>query len=149
MMYSFSLAQNCKYQVIINSENLKQSGKFELTITNADIKSFKIPKEINLCNMRLIDFEIFNKNTQVFEKINLVNKDIDCFDLKDKLLKLRPDKTYVYTIDIKSDFKVLQSTDFFETLNNETYRFKISFPLGDYVKCGASNNLKTDWIYKN
>lgn len=149
MIYSFALAQNCKYQLTINSENLKETGKFKLTIKNTDSQSFKIPKKINLCNMRLIDLEIFNEDTQSFEKMNLAKKDIDCFDFKDKSIKLRPAKINVYTLDIKSDFAVLQSTDFFETFNDRKYRFKISFSLDTYAHCGESNNVVTDWIYKN
>lgn len=149
MIYSFALAQNCKYQLTINSENLKETGKFKLTIKNTDSQSFKIPKKINLCNMRLIDLEIFNEDTQSFEKMNLAKKDIDCFDFKDKSIKLRPAKINVYTVDIKSDFAVLQSTDFFETFNDRKYRFKISFSLDTYAHCGESNNVVTDWIYKN
>ena len=149
MIYSFALAQNCKYQLTINSENLKETGKFKLTIKNTDSQSLKIPKKINLCNMRLIDLEIFNEDTQSFEKMNLAKKDIDCFDFKDKSIKLRPAKINVYTVDIKSDFAVLQSTDFFETFNDRKYRFKISFSLDTYAHCGESNNVVTDWIYKN
>ena len=149
MIYSFSFAQNCRYQVAINSENLKAPGKFKLTIVNTDSQSFKIPKKINLCNMRLIDLEIFNEDTQSFEKMNLAKKDIDCLDFKDKSIKLRPAKINVYTVDIKSDFAVLQSTDFFETFNDRKYRFKISFSLDTYAHCGESNNVVTDWIYKN
>ncbi|MCW3169698.1 hypothetical protein OMO38_14325 [Chryseobacterium sp. 09-1422] len=99
--------------------------------------------------MRLIDLEIFNEDTQSFEKMNLAKKDIDCFDFKDKSIKLRPAKINVYTVDIKSDFAVLQSTDFFETFNDRKYRFKISFSLDTYAHCGESNNVVTDWIYKN
>jgi hypothetical protein len=149
MSCSFAFAQNCKYQLTINSENLKEKGKFKLTIKNTDSQSFKIPKKINLCNMRLIDLEIFNEDTQSFEKMNLAKKDIDCFDFKDKSIKLRPAKINVYTLDIKSDFAVLQSTDFFETFNDRKYRFKISFSLDTYAHCGESNNVVTDWIYKN
>jgi len=149
MIYSFSFAQNCEYQVIINSENLKETGKFKLTILSRDTEPFKIPKQINLCNIRLTDLEIYNKTKEAFEKMKLANKDIDCFTFKDKVIKLKSDKTKVYTVDIKSDFETLQETNFFKTLDNEKYRLKISFPLGSYVQCGASNNVKTDWIYKN
>ncbi|WP_131725478.1 MULTISPECIES: hypothetical protein [unclassified Chryseobacterium] len=149
MIYSSSFAQNCTYQVAINSENLKGTGKFKLTIKNTDSQSFKIPKKINLCNMRLIDLEMYNESKKSFEKINLAKKDIDCFDFKDKSIKLKPAKANIYTVDIKSDLAVLQSTDFFETFNDRKYRFKISFPLDSYARCGESNKLITDWVYKN
>lgn len=149
MSCSFAFAQNCKYQISITSDNLKETGKFKLAIKNTDSQSFKIPEKINLCNMRLIDLEVYNESNKTFEKINLAKKDIDCFDFKDKSINLRPAKTNFYTVDIKSDFTVLQSTDFFETFNDRKYRFKISFPLDSYVRCGESNKLITDWIYKN
>ena len=149
MIYSFSLAQICKYQVAFNSENLKQTGKFKLTLKNIDSIFFKIPKEINFCNMRLEDLEFYNENTRSFERMNLANKDIDCFTYKDKNIKLKPNKIYVYHVNIKSDFEVIQSSNFFEIFNDRKYRFKISFYLDTYIQCGESNRLVTDWIYKN
>ncbi|WP_263004617.1 hypothetical protein [Chryseobacterium edaphi] len=99
--------------------------------------------------MRLIDLEIFNEDTQSFEKMNLAKKDIDCFTYKDKDFKLKPNKNYVYEVNIKSDFEVMQSTKFFEVFNDRKYRFKISFSLDTYAHCGESNNVVTNWIYKN
>lgn len=149
IIYGFAFTQNCNYQISIQSENLKETGKFTLNIKNTDTKSFKIRKEIGLCNMRLIDLEFFNEKTKFFEKTNVANKDVDCFTYKDKDFRLKPSKTYVYNIDIKSDFEVLQNTKFFETSNDKKYRFKISFTLDTYDQCGESNNIVTDWIYKN
>jgi len=62
---------------------------------------------------------------------------------------LKPNKTYIYDVNIKSDFEVLQGDRFFDTFNDRKYRFKISFPLESYSQCGESNQLITDWIYKN
>ncbi|MBW7676862.1 hypothetical protein [Chryseobacterium chendengshani] len=145
----FVFAQNCKYLVTVNADNLKETGKFKLMLKNIDGKFFKIPKEINFCNMRLVDLEFYNEITQSFKKMELSNKDIDCFTYKDKDIKLKPNKIYVYNVNIKSDFEVIQSSKFFEIFNDRKYRFKISFYLDSYIQCGESNRLVTDWIYKN
>lgn len=145
MIYSFSFAQNCKYQVTINSENLKEKGKFKLTIVNTDSQSFQIPIKINLCNMRLVDLEFFNDATQTFEKKTLSNKDIDCFK-PDIMKKLKPNKTFIYTVNMQSDLDVIERINFFKDHKNSKYRFKISFAINNYKNCGA---LNTDWIYKN
>lgn len=145
----FAFAQKCNYQTAVNTENLKQTGKFKLLIKNNNDKSFRIPKEVNFCNMRITELELYNEKAQSFEAFSLAKKDIDCFTYKNKLLNLKLGKTYIYDIDIKSDFDVLQSNKFFETLNDKKYRFKISFFLGSDEECGDSNVLITGWIYKN
>lgn len=145
----FAFAQKCNYLTALNAENLKQAGKFKLLIKNNDDKSFKIPKEINFCNMRVTKLEVFNEKTQSFEVFSLAKKDIDCFTYKDKSVSLKPSQTYIYDVNIKSDFEVLQSSKFFETFNDKKYRFKISFSLDSYDECGDSNTLVTGWIYKN
>lgn len=142
-------SQNCRYTVAIHSENFNETGKFKLEIRNTDQKSFKVPKLINLCNIRLIALELYNEKNQIFEKANLANKDIDCFTFKDKSRNLRPDENRVYEVNMKSDFDVLQSKNFFEGFRNRKYRFKISFPLDFSNQCGESNILVTEWIYKN
>lgn len=145
----FVFSQNCKYSVTVNNDGFEKTGKFTLKIINTDQKPFKIPATINLCNIKLVALEFFNEESQAFEKTNLANKDIDCFTFKDKSKNLRPDKMYVYEINIKSDFEVLQSKNFFDSFKNRKYRFKISFPLDSYNQCGESNVLITEWIYKN
>lgn len=149
MISWFAFSQKCNYQIFINSENLKETGKFKLMIKNTDNQSFKIRKEISFCNMRLESLEFYNGETQSFEKINLANKDIDCFTYRDKDFNLKPNKTYTYNINIKSDLEVMQGDKFFDTFNDRKYRFKISFPLGSYSQCGESNQVITDCIYKN
>jgi hypothetical protein len=144
-----AFSQKCSYQTLIHSEDLKETGKFKLIIKNTDHKTFKIPKKINFCNMRLESAEFYNKKNQSFEKINPANKDIDCFTYKDREIKLKPNKEHVYEVNMKSDFAVLQSDNFFEAFNDRKYRFKVSFALGSYSKCGKSNKIVTDWIYKN
>ncbi|WP_143884871.1 hypothetical protein [Chryseobacterium binzhouense] len=99
--------------------------------------------------MRLENLELYNEENQSFEKMNLAKKDIDCFTYKDKDIKLKPNKKYVYEVNMKSDFAVLQNGNFFEAFNNRKYRFKVSFALDSYSNCGESNILITDWIYKN
>ena len=145
----FAFAQKCNYLTAVNAENLKQTGKFKLLIQNSDDKSFKIPKEIIFCNMRVTKLELYNENTRSFEAFSLAKKDIDCFTYKDKSISLKAGQTYIYDVNIKSDFEVLQSRKFFETFNDKKYRFTISFSLDSYDECGDSNTLVTDWIYKN
>lgn len=145
----FAYAQKCNYLTAINDENLKQTGKFKLLIKNNDKKSFRISKEVNFCNMRLKELEFFNEKTQSFEAASIAKKDIDCFTYRDKAIKLKSGQTYIYDVDIKSDFEVLQTRRYFETFNDRKYRFKISFSLDSYDECGDSNTLVTDWIYKN
>ncbi|WP_312075311.1 hypothetical protein [Chryseobacterium sp.] len=145
----FVFSQKCNYQIFTNAENLKETGKFKLIIKNTDNKSFKIRKEISFCNMRLESLEFYNEETQSFEKINLANKDIDCFTYKDSDFTLKPSKIYTYEVNIKSDLAVMQSDKFFEAFDDRKYRFKISFPLDSYSQCGESNKVITDWIYKN
>lgn len=140
---------NCQYSVKIKNDNLKNTGLFTLSIMNVGNESFKIPKELNVCNMRLKDLEFFNEETNSFEKMKMGNKDIDCFTYRNKDKNLKPQKTHSYTINIKSDFEVLQNSKFFETSNNRKYRFKLIFSLDSYNRCGESNTLITDWIYKN
>lgn len=144
----FVLAQHCNYQVTVNSDNLKETGKIKLFIKNTDNKNFKVPKEINFCNIYLIDLEYFNMKTNQYEKMQRAKKDIDCFTHNNKKVKLKPGKTYVYDIDIKDVFEILQHNNFFETFNDIKFRFKISFPLESNNRCGESNTLLTDWIYK-
>ncbi|WP_221177748.1 hypothetical protein, partial [Epilithonimonas hominis] len=141
--------EHCNYLVTLNSENLKDTGKFKLFIKSTDDKSFRIRKEVNFCNMRLNEFELYDEKTKSFDKIHLGTKDIDCFTYNDKYKKLKPNETYTYNVDIKSDFEVLRNSKFFETYNDRKYRFKISFNLDSYDRCGESNTLITDWIYKN
>ncbi|MCG2794009.1 MAG: hypothetical protein L6262_10740 [Weeksellaceae bacterium] len=141
--------EHCDYLVTVNSENLKETGKLKLFIKNIDNKSFRIRREINFCNMMLNDFEWYDEKTKSFDKIPLGTKDIDCFLYNDKYKKLKPKETFVYDVDIKSDFEVLRNSKFFETFNDKKYRFKISFNLDTYDRCGESNTLITDWIYKN
>lgn len=148
-MNIFAYTQKCNYLAAVNAENLKQTGKSKLLIKNNDDKSFKIPKEINFCNMRVTELELHNEKTQSFEAFSLAKKDIDCFTYKDKSVSLKPGQTYIYDVNIKSDFEVLQSSKFFEAFNDKKYRFKISFSLDSYDECGESNTLITDWIYKN
>ncbi|SDI51229.1 hypothetical protein [Chryseobacterium jejuense] len=145
----FAYGQKCNYQTAVNTENLKQTGRFKLLIKNNDEKSFKISKELNLCNMRLEKFEFYNEETQTFEAAHMPKKDIDCFTYSSKAINLKPSQTYIYDINIKSDFEVLQSNKFFETFNDRKYRFKLTFSLGSYDRCRGSNTLITDWIYKN
>ncbi|MXS71082.1 hypothetical protein GSF70_07620 [Flavobacteriaceae bacterium W22] len=133
----------------VNNEGFNETGKFNLKIKNIDQKSFKIPKIINFCNIRLVALEFYNEESQAFEKANLGNKDIDCFSFKDKSRNLQPDKIHFYEVNMKSDFEVLQSEKFFDSFKNRKYRFKISFPLDSYTQCGESNILTTEWIYKN
>ena len=136
---------NCRYSVKINNDHLKDTGYFTLSVTNTGSGSFKIPKKTDLCNIRLIELELFNNKTQTYEKMSLANKDIDCFK-PDKMKNLKSNKTFKYKVNIKSDFEVLENVNFFEEHNNLKYRFKISFPLNKYKNC---ENLITDWIYKN
>ena len=144
---SFIFAQNnCQYSVEIKSNDLKSTGFFFLSIKNIGNESFKIPKKINLCNMRLEDLEFLNKENGRFEKMKLANKDIDCFKLE-KEKNLKPNKVYTYKVDLKSDFSVIESDGFFKTFNDRTYRFKLSFALDGYRKCNKA--LITNWIYKN
>lgn len=143
----FAFAQeNCKYSVTVNSDNLKQTGKFKLTIKNTDNQFFKIPRNLNLCEIRLVDLEFFNEESQSFEKTKGQTADIDCLYVKPR--KLKPNKTYVYEVNIKSDFDTMLKKGFFEKWNDKKYRFKLSFYLnGSKNKyCGS---LITDWIYKN
>lgn len=144
-----AFSQKCRYQTAVYTENFKETGKFKLVIKNTDYQTFKIRKEINFCNMRLKSLELFNEESQSFEKMNFINKDVDCFTYKDKDIKLRPDKEYDYEVNMKSDFAVLQNDNFFETFNDRKYRFKVSFALDSYSQCGESNILITDWIYNN
>ncbi|WP_139326197.1 hypothetical protein [Chryseobacterium gambrini] len=133
----------------VNNEGFNETGKFNLKITNIDQKSFKIPKIINFCNIRLVALEFYNEESQAFEKANLANKDIDCFAFKDKSRNLQPNKNHFYEVNMKSEFEVLQSEKFFDSFKNRKYRFKVSFPLDSYNQCGESNILTTEWIYKN
>lgn len=144
----FAYGQKCNYQTAVNTENLKQTGRFKLLIKNNDDKSFKISKELNLCNMRLDKLEFYNEKTHAFEAAYMPKKDIDCFT-HFKAINLKPSQTYIYDINIKSDFEVLQSNKFFETFNDKKYRFKLTFSLDSNNRCGESNTLITDWIYKN
>ena len=141
--------ENCQYSVTINSDRLKETGVFQLTIKNVGDKSFKIRREINFCNMLLNDLEYYNEKTNQYEKMYRAKKDIDCFTYRDKSKTLKPQKSYNYDVNIKSDFEVIQSENFFDTFNDIKYRFKISFYLDSYDVCGDSNDLFTDWIYKN
>lgn len=149
MGFSVFAQENCQFSVIINSDKLKETGMFQLTIKNTGDISFKVPKEINLCNIQLNDLEYFNENTNQYEKMYRAKKDIDCFSYRDKSKMLKPQKSYKYNVNIKSDFEVIQANNFFDTFNDRKYRFKISFYLDSYDRCGDSNDLFTDWIYKN
>ncbi|PKF75556.1 hypothetical protein [Chryseobacterium sp. PMSZPI] len=149
MVAIFAFGQKCNYTTAVNSENLKQTGKFKLLIRNNDEKSLKISKELIFCNMRLEKLEFYNERTKTFEAAHIPKKDIDCFTYHNKAINLRPGQTYIYDIDIKSDFDVLQSNKFFEKANERKYRFKLTFSVDDYDRCGESNTLITDWIYKN
>lgn len=120
----FAFAQKCNYAV--NAENLKQTGKFKLLIKNSDDRSFKIPKEIIFCNMRVTKLELYNENIRSFEAFSLA-KDIDCFTYKDKSISLKAGQTYIYDVNIKSDFEVLQSRKFFETFNDKNTDLKFHF----------------------
>lgn len=97
--------------------------------------------------MRMVDFELFNEETQLFEKINRTENDIDCFTYSDKLKKNKPDKTYTYQVNLKSYFDIIWNEHFFEDFNDRKYRFKISFAFHDYHNHGE--NLLTDWIYRD
>lgn len=141
--------ENCKYSVEINSKNLKETGKFKLSIKNIGLKAFKISKEINFCNMYLVNLEYFNEKSKNYEKMKLAHKDVDCFTYRNKNKNLRPNHIYVYDVDIKNDLEVLQHDNFFGIFNDIKYRFKVSFSMESYDKCGEYNNLTTDWIYKN
>jgi hypothetical protein len=145
----FAYAQKCNYLAAVNAEHVKQTGKFKLLIKNKDDRSFKIRKEVNFCNIRVTELELYSEKNQSFEAFSLAKKDVDCFTYKDKSIVLKPGQTYIYDVNIKSDFEVLQSNNFFETFNDRKYRFKISFSLDSYDECGDSNTLITDWIYKN
>lgn len=135
-----------QYTTIANTDQLEKTGKFQLIIKNIGNESFKIPKQINMCNMRIVDLEIFNDHNQSFEKMERTEKDIDCFTYQDKLKKIKPNKMHVYDVNLKSDFNVVVSENFFETFSNRKYRFKISFAFNHYQGCGE--NLMTDWITK-
>ncbi len=137
----------CSYLTASKTSYLKSTGEFELNIKNIGNESFKVPKEINFCNMRIVDFELFNEETQLFEKMNRTENDIDCFTYSDKLKKIKPDKTYTYQVNLKSYFDTIWSGHFFENFNDRKYRFKISFAFHDYHNRGE--NLLTDWIYRN
>lgn len=130
-----------EYTTIAKTDQLEKTGKFRLIIKNIGNESFKIPKQINMCNMRIVDLEIFNDHNQSFEKMGRTEKHIDCFTYQDKLKKIKPNVT------LKSDFDVVVNENFFETFSNRKYRFKISFAFNHYQSCGE--NLMTDWIYKN
>lgn len=145
----FAFAQeHCNYSVTINSDSLKETGKFKLSVKNIGNKSFIIPKEINICNIILFYLDVFNEKTQTFEKMSERLGNADCFGYDYKYKKLKPSKTYTYEVNIKSDFESLQQRNFFETFNDRKYRFKIGFPLHS-DKYGNRNFLTTDWIYKN
>lgn len=147
MGFSVFAQENCQFSVIINSDKLKETGVFQLVIKNTGDKSFKVPKKINLCNIRLENLELLNKENGNYEKMKMANKDIDCFKYEKRKI-IKPNKIYKYIVDIKSDFDVMQANNFFDTFNDKTYRFKISFYLDFDNQCGDSNNLITDWIYK-
>ncbi len=149
MVNIFAYGQKCNYLTVVNTENLKQTGEFKLLIKNNDDSSFKISKELNFCNMRLEKLELYNEKNKAFETAHVPKKDIDCFTYHNKSRNLKPGQTYIYDINIKSDFEVLQSTNFFEVFNDKKYRFKLSFSLDSYDRCGESNTLITDWIYKD
>ncbi|WPO83211.1 hypothetical protein SD427_02375 [Chryseobacterium sp. JJR-5R] len=137
----------CQYLTASKTSYLKSTGKFELNIKNTGNEFFKVPKEINFCNMRMVDFELFNEETQLFEKMNRTENDIDCFTYSDKLKKIKPDKTYTYQVNLKSYFDIIWNEHFFEDFNDRKYRFKISFAFHDYYNRGE--NLLTDWIYRD
>lgn len=136
---------NCDYSLKINNDNLKNTGYFTLSVSNTGAQSFNIPRRIDFCNIRLVEFAIFNNKTNTYEKMDLANKDINCFK-PDKMKVLKSHQIIKYKVNIKSAFEVLESANFFENYNNFRYRFKISFPLNNYKNCEA---LITDWIYKN
>ncbi len=137
----------CQYVTDSKTNYLKSTGKFELIIKNTGNESFKVPKEINFCNMRMVDFEFFNDETQLFEKVKRTEKDIDCFTYWDRLKRIKPNKIHTYQVNLKSYFDVIWSESYFESFNDRKYRFKISFAFNDYHNRGE--NLMTDWIYKN
>ena len=140
---SFVFGQKNNYSIAVYADKLKETGKLKLIVKNRGDESFKVPKKLNFCTMRIVDLEFFNNEIQSFEKIKRTAKDIDCFASPDKFKKIKPYKIYKYEVDIKSDFNIIQSENFFEVLNQSKYRFKIHF---------ASENgeiLITDWIYKN
>lgn len=137
----------CQYVTAAKTDYLKSTGKFELIIKNTGDESFKVPKEINFCNMRMVDFEFYNDETQLFEKVKRTENDVDCFTYRDKLKRIKPNKTHTYQVNLKSYFDVIWSEYFFESFNDKKYRFKISFAFNDYHNRGK--NLMTDWIYKN
>ncbi|MDQ0591758.1 hypothetical protein QFZ37_000127 [Chryseobacterium ginsenosidimutans] len=72
----FVFGQKSCYQYVTTAktDQLKKTGKFELVIINTGNESFKIPKKINLCNMRIVDLEFFNDATQSFEKLERTEK---------------------------------------------------------------------------
>jgi len=146
--YAFA-QEGCQYIVKVNADGLKETGKIRLFIQNTGKETFKVSEKLNFCNIRLADLESFNQDTQSFEKLNISQKDIDCFKYQDKSKSLKPDKAYTYIIDIKSDFEILLNKSFFDVFRNKRYRFKISFALDSYKLCRKSNTLITDWIYKN
>lgn len=141
--------ERSQYMVNVYADDLKETGRIRLFIKNTGKEPFKVSKELNFCNMRLADLESFNYDAQSFEKVGNTKKDIDCFTYRDKSKSLKSGKTYMYDIDIKSDFKILVNDSFFDALKNKKYRFRISFALDSYKRCGNSNMLITDWIYKN
>lgn len=149
MVNIFAFGQKCNYTTAVNSENLKQTGRFKLLIKNTDKKAITIGKELNFCVMRLEKLEFYNEKTSAFEAAVIPKKDIDCFTYHNKNIKLKPEQTYIYDIDIKSDLDVLQSNRFFEGANERKYRFKLIFSVDSYDRCEESNTLITDWIYKN
>lgn len=141
--------EGCQYLVNVYADDLKETGRIKLFIKNTGKETFRERKEINFCNMRVVDLESFNYDTQSFEKVRNTKKDIDCFTYRDKSKTLKSGKTHIYDIDIKSDFKILVNDSFFDSLKNKKYRFRISFALDSYKRCGNSNMMITDWIYKN
>jgi len=136
----------CQYATVPKTEDLKTTGKFELTVKNTGDESFKVPKEINFCNMRMVDFEVFNDETQLFEKVKRTENDVDCFTNRHRLKRIKPNKTHTYQVNLKSYFEVIWSEHFFEKFNNRKYRFKISFAFNDDQNRGE--NLLTGWITK-
>ena len=69
--------------VNVYADDLKETGRIKLFIKNTGKETFRVRKEINFCNMRLVDLESFNYDTQSFEKY-VIQKDIDCFTYRDK-----------------------------------------------------------------
>jgi len=148
LISQFLFSQNieCGYSISFDSTEFNSTGKVKTFIKNIGKENLIVPNKLSFCNLYLLQFENYNEETKQFENAKKWKKDIDCFTYKTRDRVLKPNKIFVYILDLKSDFDVMMNDNFWEANKNINYRLKLDFPIYS-KKCKTDEVEQIDWIY--